>query len=142
MTRNIHVIQTFESRAEVMTIMNANNRIRTPQRNAPNTGIIQDGLVGSYLLTDSRCKVEWQIVFDCVMSAGLADRWEDFMLRAEDYFPRDIQNGRCIGEGCGGKLLFSVLLPHDLFYERENGCDENEPVVKIEKGILIEAAYK
>ena len=48
---NLHVPQDLPSRAEVEQLMSVTSNFVTPQSNRPVMGIIQDSLLGSYLLT-------------------------------------------------------------------------------------------
>ncbi len=37
-------------------------------------------------------------------------------------------------------MLFSFILPPNLFYIKKNNCIEHEPIVKIYNGVLLEGA--
>lgn len=48
---NIHVVQSIEAEAEARILMAISANIINPQNGAPCLGLVQDGLVGAYLLT-------------------------------------------------------------------------------------------
>ena len=48
---NVHVPQTLESQAEARNIMAVQYQLVSPQANKPVMGVIQDTMVGAYLLS-------------------------------------------------------------------------------------------
>ena len=48
---NIHVPQSYESLTEVKKISNVCNQIVAPKNSAPIMGIVQDALLGVFLMT-------------------------------------------------------------------------------------------
>ena len=48
---NMHTLQTVEARAEAMTLMSISNNLISPQASRPVLGLIQDVLLGTWMLT-------------------------------------------------------------------------------------------
>ena len=48
---NLHALQTVESQAEARNIMAVKYQVVSPQSNRPVMSVIQDSLVGAYLLS-------------------------------------------------------------------------------------------
>ena len=60
------------------------------------------------------------------------------LLSSLDFFdmPRFREKYNFYKKYCG-RLLFSILLPSSFFYTKDNQVDEEEPLLRIENGILI-----
>lgn len=65
---NIHVPCSAASRVEAHELMKVSNLLISPQANRPVIGLVQDSLLGSYLLTDPRATLT-QSEADAVLSA-------------------------------------------------------------------------
>lgn len=127
---NLHAVQKLGAMAEVLHVMSTAYHIITPQRNGPVCGIVQDGLTWSYILTRFPTQVKWGIFFDVVMQSSLEEGLPDFMIRAHKYYPEYVSSsGQYIGDTMPGKLLISIVFPHDLVYSNHG--------VVIEQGILL-----
>ena len=70
---NIHVPQSYETRAEVEQINMASRMIITPQANKPLMGFTQDTLFGLYKLTKRNVFLEKEEIMDLVMSLSTWD---------------------------------------------------------------------
>lgn len=143
---NLHLVRNIEAKAEVQAIMLADKNIMLPQTNSPIIGLVQDGLVGSYLITDSRVEVSRTAFFDCVVCARIPlIELESFYARVEEYYPHVIVSKKyndtelryTMGEKCPGRVLYSLSFPSDFYYTLINKSDPDEEAVIIEKGILI-----
>ena len=64
---NLHVCQSVVARAEVSSLMNVANQIVSPQKNGPVISLVQDGVLGVWLLTQPDVLVAKTTFFDCVM---------------------------------------------------------------------------
>ena len=122
--------QDYGTVVEVQTLMGVNKMIVSSQANRPIMGVIQDALLGVYLMTFDNVQVARHQFMDCVLSAG--ERYvagmASLIRRAEKYYHDGIFNGR---------VLFSILLPDNFQYRRRNNASEVEPEVIIENGILV-----
>lgn len=65
---NVHVPCSAASRVEAHELMKVSNLLISPQANRPVIGLVQDSLLGSYLLTDPRANLT-QAEADAVLSA-------------------------------------------------------------------------
>jgi len=63
---NIHVPQTVEARAEAKTIMAVKHQIVSPQSNKPVMSVIQDTMVGAYLLSSDDVTFTKEEMMECV----------------------------------------------------------------------------
>jgi DNA-directed RNA polymerase beta' subunit len=131
---NIHVPQTLESQAELKYLSAAQWNIISPQSSKPNMAIVQDSLVGSYRMTKGIKKITRDQFFDIINKLEL-----DFNPLDRIYHIRRILKSKGKKIQCyTGKGLISMILPKDLIYEKHNDGDENEPVIKIYRGVLYE----
>ena len=116
--------------------MSAAEHIVTCQRNAPICGIVQDGLVTSFLLTQPNSRIPHDQFCDALVTASIDFDNEEFYARAYRFFPSDIvfDDRTTIhspkGDTVPGKLLFSALLPATFSYKKKR------PNVIIQNGIM------
>ncbi len=140
---NLHIPQSIGATVEAGTIMRASANIISGQRNSPVNGIVQDGLVGAFLLTNTwentkPTFVTKNVFFQVIESAGISDERRISLLeRAEIYYPKYVKNGKIQKNKIPGKILASVLFPTDFCYERNTDVNALHPVVKIYQGILL-----
>ena len=139
---NAHIPQSVSATAEAETLMRSAVHIVSGQRSSPVNGMVQDGLVGPYLLTniwegsEPDTMVSVKIFENCIEGAEISDvRYEDLLSRAKEYYPSYIKKDEKSGsysiktKEIPGKLMFSILFPPNLFYKKEN--------VKIKSGIIL-----
>ena len=126
----LHVPQDYGAAVEVQMLMGVNKMIVSPQASKPIMGVIQDALLGSFLLTKPNNKIPKHQFMDCVFSAGekYVSALKGLFQRAGKWYKDDLYNGR---------VLFSCLFPEDFYYRNKNGACKEEPEVIIEKGVLI-----
>jgi len=131
---NIHVPQSIEAITECRELMKSSEHIVTGQKNAPICGIIQDGLVGSYILTntwkesnhdlyniiDNECNetnqtnetmLDWETFHDCLVTAELDNIYSDVLKRAYRYYPEyidkiQINNTNGMHEPCESDYMY------------------------------------
>uniref|UniRef100_A0A453CSQ3 DNA-directed RNA polymerase subunit n=1 Tax=Aegilops tauschii subsp. strangulata TaxID=200361 RepID=A0A453CSQ3_AEGTS len=134
---NMHVPQSFETRAEVLELMMVPKCIVSPQANRPVMGIVQDTLLGSKKITKRDTLIEKDVFMNILMW------WEDFdgkVPAPSIYKPRPIWTG---------KQVFNLIIPkeinlirfsawHDADAEKESGfITPSDTMVRIEKGELL-----
>lgn len=146
---NIHVIQSPMARVEALVLMLSTENIRTPQKNAPIIGPIQDSLIGGYLLTDRECMVDVYDVMNLVYRIGLERMWSRFLEKCVPYYSEYLYSyydektyKYVVGfkKGvvkCPGRMLISILFPESFHYTLRTGEDNDEPDVIIENGVWI-----
>lgn len=140
---NLHVPQTIEAEVEIMVNSRCALHIVSAQRNAPVNGIVQDGLVASYMLTmewedknDPITMVDRDIAMKIYNDAEIPEyRIKDLMLRGKLHYPEYIVNGQ-FTESIPGALFVSILFPPNFCYTRTTETHPLKPDVIIEDGIL------
>jgi DNA-directed RNA polymerase II subunit RPB1 len=131
---NMHVPQSFETRAEVHELMMVPKCIVSPQANRPVMGIVQDTLLGCRKITKRDCFIEKDLFMNILMW------WEDFdgKVPAPTILkPRPLWTG---------KQVFNLIIPKQINLKRTSawhaeseGPDmtPGDTQVRIEKGEVI-----
>ncbi|KAF7075840.1 hypothetical protein CFC21_080580 [Triticum aestivum] len=131
---NMHVPQSFETRAEVMELMMVPKCIVSPQANRPVMGIVQDTLLGCRKITKRDTLIEKDVFMNILMW------WEDFDGKVPApaiLKPRPIWTG---------KQVFNLIIPKRINLIRFSAWHDEEEsrfitpgdtVVRIEKGELL-----
>jgi DNA-directed RNA polymerase subunit A' len=114
---NIHVPQTEEARAEAKQLLSLEQNMITPRYGAAINGIVEDALLGLYILTKGDSIFNREQTSDLLVAAGVYSLPEPSIIKEKDEF-------------WSGKQIFSALLPKDLNFEGTN--------VIIKNGQLIE----
>ena len=99
--------------------------------------IVQDSLLGVYRMTLGIQKVRKDQFFNISMKIDMT--LEETMKKIQ-HISRILKQKGKKTQPYNGKGLFSLILPDDLIYEKRNGGDPNEPIVKIYRGVLYEGA--
>lgn len=97
---NIFVPQSLQSRIELEEIADVKEQIITPSSSKTVIGIVQDGLLGAYNLTDDRMKIDWRSAMN-IISYTSVDDFSSF--KKEDI---------------SGKSLFSMIVPSSINMEK------------------------
>ncbi|KAK3014995.1 hypothetical protein RJ639_007248 [Escallonia herrerae] len=131
---NMHVPQSFETRAEVAELMMVPKCIVSPQSNRPVMGIVQDTLLGCRKITTRNTFIEKDVFMNILMW------WEDF----DGKIPTPaILKPRTLWTG---KQVFNLIIPKQInlikysawHSELERGyITPGDTQVRIEKGELI-----
>lgn len=122
---NLFLPNNTDSEAELRYLSSVDNFILNAQSSQANIVLVQDTLVGVYKMTFPEQPVlTRQEMFKVIYSIG--DFGFSQYLAKKEYFEK-IDSG---------KFLFSILLPNDFFYQKQNDLDSREPTVIIEHGIL------
>ena len=90
---NIFVPQSLQTRIELEEIADVKHQIITPSTSRTVFGIVQDGLLGAYNMTDDRIKIDWRSAMNIISYTSL----DDF----SSFKKEDIS----------GKDLFSMIIP-------------------------------
>lgn len=132
---NIHVPQTLEAREELKMLSASKHMIISAQASKPNMSIVQDSLLGAYIMTKGNQKMRKDQFFDISMKLEMSS--EDILSRIQ-HIRRILKEKGKKTQCFNGKGLVSLILPDDLIYEKMNGADSNEPIVKIYRGVMYE----
>ena len=111
---NVHVPQTLESQAEARNIMAVQYQLVSPQANKPVMGVIQDTMVGAYLLSADDVCFTKQEMMQCVFAIK---NWDGVFHSKKKYT---------------GKDLISYVLPY-IHYKNKG--------VVIEKGKFLKGRF-
>lgn len=145
---NCHLGQSIGARVEAAILYRASAHLITPQRNGPVNGLVQDGLIGAYCMTNvwkdtDRCYyLSPKTFFYVVKSSRIPhSRITSLFERAIKYYPDYIifENGEyklCDGE-IPGTLLLSIVFPIDFDYKKATHTNDRYPIARIKEGIII-----
>jgi DNA-directed RNA polymerase beta' subunit len=134
---NIHVPQNYDARAELQTLSTTKANIMSSQASKSNICIVQDGLLGAYLLTKKRERIPKERFNNLLMKG---DNWsQDFIERKTCHIKLTlVELGRDPEELYTGKGLVSMMLPDDFFFVKKTEADRLEPFVRVHKGVMYE----
>ena len=113
----------------------AKHRIISAQGSRPNFCIVQDSLLGAYRMTLGNQPVRKDQYYN--ISLKLCYDLEKVTKKIQSIRRVLKEKGKKV-QCFNGKGLISLVFPDDLYYEKENKADPNEPVLKIYKGVLYE----
>lgn len=125
----LHVVSDYESRAELQEIMHVSKQILNPQSNRATMGLVQDALVGAFLLTGKDIFLDREVFMDMVM-------WLNYRPNCYELPVPAILKPRPLWTG---KQLFAMSLPGvavNLHQVVRNGGG-NDPMDPEERWILI-----
>lgn len=134
---NLHTASSEMSRAELEMISCSENNMIGTQASKPVISIVQDALLGAYLMTKNKSA-----------DIGKAQFFHICMkIDANSMSISDILEKLCHIECIykkyeldiplySGYSLISLLLPSDFMYSSRNNADESEPVFKIAHGVV------
>lgn len=132
---NLHVPASPESEAELRILVASQFKIISAQSSKPIACIVQDSLVGAYMMTKGIRSVTKAQFFNIAIKLDLTiDEITKKMQNIRRVFKLKNKKIQCFH----GKGLISLTLPDDFYYEKKNNADTNEPVVKIYQGVLYE----
>jgi DNA-directed RNA polymerase beta' subunit len=129
---NLHCPASPETEAELRFLSGVSENIISSQSSKANIVIVQDALLGAYLMTHRK-------------NGGSIPREVFFRMVAvlKDITMDDIEERRARyralhgGSGYNGKVLFSLLLPDDFFLTDENKTDPEDPILVVEAGLIV-----
>lgn len=135
---NVHSPLTIEARAELETIASAEGVYLSAQASTTNISIVQDGVLGTYIMTKRWMKLPLHIFNQLinVMSTFSFEKYNHKMAHIKSVYTElgyDLNT-----HFYTGKTVFSFMLPDDFNYTKTNRADNDEPTVKIIKGVLLE----
>ena len=142
---NIHVPQTVESQAEARNIMAVKYQIVSPQSNKPVMSVIQDTMVGSYLLSADTVRLSKYEMMHCIYQMP---GWDGVFPEQEVYTGKDLiscalpmvnwSKGDTVifkGKMVSGRLTKKVLGRSDgsLVHVIYNDCGPDETILFINR---------
>lgn len=122
---NIFCPSTIEAETELENLATVDNFLINPQNSFSNIVIVQDTIIASYKMTLTvNQKPIPKSTFMLILS-GFDQLDFDFFQRKKEHF-----------EYLSGRLLFSLLLPEDFCYQKENSVDSESSMLTIKNGVL------
>jgi DNA-directed RNA polymerase beta' subunit len=131
---NIHAPQSIEAMAELKMLSAAQWNLISAQSSKPNMAIVQDSLLGAYRMTLGEQKITKSQFFNISEKLDLEDSFTDRV----DHIRSVLKEKGKKTNVFTGKGLVSLFLPKDLFYEKKNDANLEEPCIRIYKGVLYE----
>lgn len=124
---NIFAPGSVEAATELEILSSVGNHIISNQSNKPNIVVVQDCVLGTYIMTNYDKPIPKSEFFSILHS--LSTEWS--MSELEEKMDTYQKYTDCDDAfRYNGKVLFSMLLPHDFFYYSGNVC--------IKEGVLVE----
>jgi DNA-directed RNA polymerase beta' subunit len=126
---NVHVAQSPEANAEIQNLSTVKHNLVTGQSSKMNICLVQDGVLGAFLMTKKDAKPLTQAqFFQCTMRLTLygttfEERYK--LIKTK------------LSNACSGRGLVSLILPHDFWYKRKVGKEPSEPWLVIENGVIV-----
>jgi DNA-directed RNA polymerase II subunit RPB1 len=114
------------------------NCLVSPQSSKTNLCIVQDSLLGAYLMTNDSTKIPQELFYNICMCNR--DWTPDFIMKKVQHIRKVYKELNLPAVAFNGKGLFSLMFPDDLFYTKKNNANPNEPEVKIYKGVMVAGA--
>ena len=132
---NLHLPSSLEAEAELRELSASKHKIISAQNSTNIMCIVQDSLLGAYLMTNGIQTVRKDQFYNIAVTLGISI---DKILSKIQYIRRIYKEKGKKVQSFHGKGLISLALPDDFIYEKRNDIDPNEPIVKIYRGVLYE----
>lgn len=142
---NLFFPQSEQAKTELIELSATEQNMIGSQSSSSVISIVQDALLSAYLMTRDNEEIPqhvfYQITMKCDTSLGVAGGLSyDHIQRKLKMAKRIFQKHNKQYALFCGKVLFSLILPDTLNYTSTNRALPDEPVLKIEKGIIYEGA--
>lgn len=135
---NLHCPASCETEAELRLLSSVQQNIISNQSSKANIVIVQDSLLGNFLMTKKSQVHLTREQFYQMANVLSDDRLALLSIKVKKY-RKFCQKPATHYDG---RMLFSLLLPPDFFYRNKNDADPEEPTVVVREGILVEGAIK
>jgi len=120
---NMHNPQSYQTSAELQYIASVPNHIISPSKSAPILGLVQDSLIGAYLMTNDNTRVTKQQFYNYLMF--------------DKSFDGNLPESPVENKLYTGKQLFSKILPN-ISLRRDNNTGEK---VVVKNGELLQGRF-
>ena len=134
---NIFIPFSYLSRSELVNFSTAINQLISAQSSQSIVEIVQDSLIGVYLMTNNTTPIKKDIFFQLIQNTNISF---DFIEKKLNFIEKIYKHFNLNISRYNGKSLFSLLLPFDFMYYYKNNAMKNEEYVHIHKGVLIKGA--
>jgi DNA-directed RNA polymerase beta' subunit len=139
---NLFFPQSETARAELLLLASTEHNMIGAQSSNSTIVIVQDALLGSFLMTSNNDPIERDVFYQLTMRCDFSHEWMDRKLETirQTYAKHSAKHtAKPLPLYCG-KTLFSLLLPEDLNYTSKNKAMADEPILRIERGVVYEGA--
>lgn len=136
---NIHVPQSLEAQAEIKYLSSVPNNFINCQSSKLNIVIVQDGVLGAYMMTRKHArKLSRAEFFQATMRLSMSSgQVIDRMKEIERVIAVENETGTTSTTLYSGRGLISLILPNDFNYSARIGKEEDEPVLTIKEGVIL-----
>ena len=135
---NIHVPQGLRAITELRCLSHAKEILVSPQSSKCNIKIVQDALLGSFLMTRTNKVIIKKARFHQICLS--VPTWSTLQILKKIRHIERICKRHKVSGPYTGRGMFSMLLPDNFHYKKRNNANPNEPVVEIFEGVLIKGA--
>lgn len=134
---NVHSPLTIEARAELEQIASVEGNYLSSQASTSYISIVQDGVLGTYLLTKYKQKLDKGVWMQLINALGTFS-FEKLNHKMNHIRKIYVENGFDPEDHMyTSKTIFSFMLPDDFDYTKKNDAELDEPKVVIKKGVLL-----
>jgi len=137
----MHTVQSYDADAELAILSKVSDNIITSQESKPVIVIVQDSLTACFLMTKKNMKLERGEFFDITMNGERPDGSPLYNLNKVKTIERVLKAFGKKPRVFNSRGLLSLLFPDNLFYEKKNNVNPEEPTVKIYNGVFVEGAF-
>jgi hypothetical protein len=143
---NFTLPQSHLARIELMELSETSKMLMSAQTSSSSVAIVQDSLLGAYLMTKGLVRISKHEFFNICMKGdelkgqvvGEIKGWDsDRVLRRLNHIRRVLKKLKEPVVAFSGRGLISLMLPEGFFYENKNNADPQDPIVKIYDGVYI-----
>lgn len=135
---NIHISVSPQSKAELELISATKYHLINAQSSRPGIVIVQDSLLGIYLMTRENQLLAKDRFFNLCMHLDIS---LDVLFDKLNHIREILTLNQKDPNPMTTRGLISLLLPNTLNYKYTNNAISNEPTLIISKGVLIEGAF-
>ena len=138
---NTHAAQSEVAKMEVEILSSVSSVLTSSQSSKLNIAIVQDSLLGCYLMTRDRNTIQKEDFWDvCGVGIGSHFRTAGAVLKRLREIERVLRAHGKDPSPYTGRGLFSMTLPSDFYYYERNDAARQEPHLWIERGVIVEGA--
>lgn len=135
---NLHCPSSIDADNELRSLSSMENFILNPQHSQANIVLVQDTVLAMYRMTLKKHQYPYLLEHIFFQILGSLENFDiDLFHRKKKIYKKYFANEKSCYTG---RMLVSILLPEDFFFEKENKIDEIEPILKIKEGIVVSGA--
>lgn len=109
----IFLPQSIQTKIESEKLAGVLTQLINPASSTPVMGLVQDGLIGSYTITNNRVKIGWQTLMNFISKTTQA--YNDIMIEKREYT---------------GKEAISILIPETINIRKQRDTDSEPLIIK------------